>query len=98
MEWQLSRSFSKHSDGYDGYQFTGYMDGYTGDPDYDLERFSTLSISDVYDLRRIFAEKYDYYSAIEEPDERILRRVDRALEMRTKCDELVTCIEELDGY
>lgn len=98
MEWQLSKSFTREIDGYDGYGFTGFMDGYVGNMDYDLDYFVTLSISDVYTMRRTSAEKLEYYSAIEEPDDKTTRRIARLTENLTKYNEIVVAVEEMDGY
>lgn len=94
MEWILNRTFANGNDGYQGYEFCGFLDGYSGDPSYLLESIFTLSISDVYYLRSVLSEKLQYYSEIESPSEKISNRITYLTHQLESYDGLVSVVEQ----
>lgn len=97
MEWKV---FSlTEVDGISGYQMTGYMDGYRGNPDHDLDDLFIPS-SDFYwmtNLYEAYSNKIRYYKSLEDSSSHILERL---LSIEIKNVELynkIYAIKEFNG-
>jgi len=97
MEWEINNTFISAVDGYDGYEFHGYLDGYLSDENYLQESVFALSIADVYSLKNTVYAKYNYYTSIESPSDKITRRILRLSQMKTRFDGIIAGLVR-DGY
>jgi hypothetical protein len=94
MEWKLQKEYIKHIDGYDGYYFYGYMDGYLGDPDYLQERVFTLAIENVYQIKRISEERYKHYSSLDSSNEDVASKLKRLAQMIIRYESIIKALKD----
>lgn len=95
MEWQVSEYIS---DGYDGYQLIGYMDGYCGVPEYIISSsFINLDdISKLADICNSYSEKISNYNTYENPSQKILSRIASMTYKKTSLTNMLTAINEYE--
>lgn len=88
MEWKIHKILKKETDGINGYELIGYMDGYFGNSDYSLEEFfiPTKSINKTKNALEYKVEKYSKKNDIE--------KMEKAIETLRSFNEIISCIEE----
>lgn len=99
MEWQVSKSYSVAVDGYDGYELTGFMDGYRGMEEYDIDSMFVP----VHDVARIMegydicTEKIAHYTSLESPTEKIEGRLAETRRKHVDYFNMMYAIREFEG-
>jgi hypothetical protein len=97
MEWQTSKFLGENyeTDAYDGYyKFVGFLDGYCGDPDYDLE-YETIPFAyefKLYDAYQSSSAKYEDYNSQESPSEKVAQRINDNLEKLRKYNGIISSL------
>jgi hypothetical protein len=98
MEWLISKNFCLETNGYNGYMLNGFLDGYCGDLEYNVQTL-TIKTNDIPKLKHIyeiFTIKLKNYQSME-PNNKVTNRIKELQEKISLYSGILLIIGEKNG-